>query len=132
MILYTHGEGLSVWASVNKKLASGLIASPTRKNGMQVKAVMKENHGEGGSPSFFLSNFFEIPLDFYGNPRYNTHVTRTRTKQGGNDMYEIQIYVVALNTFKTLARIYDRQAAFEYASTVYGSVVKKNGQILNY
>ncbi len=60
MILYTHDEGLSVWASVNKQLASGLIASPTGKNGMQVRAVMKENHGEGGSPSFFNS------LDFYG------------------------------------------------------------------
>ena len=99
---------------------------------MQVRAVMKENHGEGESPSFFLSNFFENPLDFYGNLRYNTHVTRTRTKTGGNTMYEIQIYCVVANTFKTLARIYDKQAAFEYASTVYGSVVKKNGQVINY
>lgn len=47
-------------------------------------------------------------------------------------MYEIQIYCVVVNTFKTLARIYDKQAAFEYASTVYGSVVKKNGQVINY
>lgn len=47
-------------------------------------------------------------------------------------MYEIQIYCVVANTFKTLARIYDKQAAFEYASTVYGSVVKKNGRVINY
>lgn len=55
VLLYTHDEGLSVWASVKQITCKWLIASPTGKNGMQVRAVMKENHGEGGSPSFFIS-----------------------------------------------------------------------------
>ena len=61
MVLYTHDEGLSVWASVKQITCKWLIASPTGKNGMQVRAVMKENHGEGGSPSFFINS-----LDSYG------------------------------------------------------------------
>ena len=43
-------------------------------------------------------------------------------------MYKIQLYIVATNTFKTLAYVADRGAAIEYAMTVPGAEVVKNGE----
>lgn len=48
-------------------------------------------------------------------------------------MYEIQIYIVAKNIYKTLARISDKQAAIEYASTIGGTVtIRKGNEKINY
>lgn len=43
-------------------------------------------------------------------------------------MYKIQLYIIVKNAYKTLAYIADRSAAIEYAMTVPGSIVTKNGR----
>lgn len=48
-------------------------------------------------------------------------------------MYKVQIYNVAKDTYKTIARIADKQAAIDYAYTLGGTVtIEYKGVKTNY